>query len=173
MLCLVYKVGVARCPRFRCIVDEWWGFTYHQNKEPLCDLQHNYWGCKISNFSVLELGTFPSSSQVISFSSVQFSHSVVSDSLWPHESQHARPPCTSPTPRVYSNSCPLSRWCYPAISSCHPLLLPPIPPSIRVLSNESTLHIRWPKYWSFSISISPSSEYSQWFLLGLTGLSSF
>ena len=91
--------------------------------------------------------------------SVQFSRSVVSDSLWPHESQHARPPCTSPTPRVYSNSCPLSRWCYPAISSCHPLLLPPIPPSIRVLSNESTLHIRWPKYWSFSISISPSNEH--------------
>ena len=48
--------------------------------------------------------------------SVQFSCSVVSDSLWPHESQHARPPCPSPTPRVYSNSCPLSRWCHPAIS---------------------------------------------------------
>ena len=51
------------------------------------------------------------------FSSVQFSHSVVSDSLWPHELQHARPPCPSPTPRVYSNSCPLSRWCHPTISS--------------------------------------------------------
>ena len=51
------------------------------------------------------------------FSSVQFSPSVVSDSLRPHESQHARPPCSSPTPRVYSNSCPLSRWCHPAISS--------------------------------------------------------
>ena len=50
-------------------------------------------------------------------SSVQFSHSVVSDSLQPHESQHARPPCPSPTPGVYSNSCPLSRWCHPAISS--------------------------------------------------------
>ena len=51
------------------------------------------------------------------FSSVQFSHSVESDSLWPHESQHARPPCPSPTPRVYSNSCPSSRRCHPAISS--------------------------------------------------------
>ena len=51
------------------------------------------------------------------FSSVQFSRSVVSDSLQPHELQHARPPCPSPTPRVYSNSCPLSRWCHPAISS--------------------------------------------------------
>ena len=50
-------------------------------------------------------------------SSVQFSRSVVSDSLRPHESQHARPPCPSPTPRVYSNSCPSSRWCHPAISS--------------------------------------------------------
>ena len=52
-----------------------------------------------------------------SFSSVQFSHSVVSDSLWPHELQHTRAPCPSPTPRAYSNSCPLSRWCHPAISS--------------------------------------------------------
>ena len=50
-------------------------------------------------------------------SSVQVSCSVVSDSLWPHELQHARPPCPSPTPRFYSNSCPLSRWCYPTISS--------------------------------------------------------
>ena len=49
--------------------------------------------------------------------SVQFSHSVVSDSLWPHESQHSRPPCPSPTPRVHSNSCPSSRWCHPDISS--------------------------------------------------------
>ena len=49
--------------------------------------------------------------------SVQFSHSEVSDSLWPHEPQHARPPCPSPTPRVYPNLCPLSRWCHPTISS--------------------------------------------------------
>ena len=50
-------------------------------------------------------------------SSVQFSHSVLSDSLRPHELQHTRPPCPSPTPRVYSNSCPLSQWCHPTISS--------------------------------------------------------
>ena len=49
--------------------------------------------------------------------SVQFSHSVMSDSLQPHELQHARPPCPSPTPRVHPNPCPLSRWCHPAISS--------------------------------------------------------
>ena len=52
-----------------------------------------------------------------SITSVQFNCSVMSDSLQPHESQHARPPCPSPTPRVYSNSCPLSRWCPPTISS--------------------------------------------------------
>ena len=53
----------------------------------------------------------------IQFSSVQFSRSDVSKSLSPHESQHARPPCPSPTPRSYSNACPLSRWCHPVISS--------------------------------------------------------
>ena len=51
------------------------------------------------------------------FSSIQFSRSVMSDSLWHHELQHARPPCPSPTPEVHSNSCPSSRWCHPAISS--------------------------------------------------------
>ena len=54
---------------------------------------------------------------VIIFSSVQFSHSVVSNSLQPHGPQHARPSCPSPTPRVYSNSSPLSRWCHPTILS--------------------------------------------------------
>ena len=54
----------------------------------------------------------------LNFSSVQFSRSVMSDSLRPHESQHARPPCPSPSPRVHSNSRPSSRWCHPAISSC-------------------------------------------------------
>ena len=94
------------------------------------------------------------------FSSVQFSHSVVSDTLWPHEPQHARPPCPSPTPGVYSNSRPSNRWCHPHhLILCHPLLLlPSIFPSIRVFSDESVLHISWPKYWSFTIS--PSNEYS-------------
>ena len=58
-----------------------------------------------------------SSKKVDKFSSVQFSRSVVSDCLWPHKPQHARLPCPSPTPRVHSDSCPLSRWCHPAISS--------------------------------------------------------
>ena len=57
------------------------------------------------------------SSTDIQFNSVKFSHSVMSDSLPPHGAQHTRPPCPSPTPGVYSNSCPLSRWCRPTISS--------------------------------------------------------
>ena len=95
------------------------------------------------------------------FSSVQLSRSVVSDSLWPHESQHARPPCPSPTPWVHQNPCPLSRWCHPTISSSviPYSSLPSIFPSIRVFPSESLLHIRWPKYWSFSFNISPSKEH--------------
>ena len=102
-----------------------------------------------------------STSLDIQFSSVQFSRSVVSNSLWPHESQHTRPPCPSPTPGVHLDSCPSSRWCQPAISSSVVPFssCPPIPPSIRVFSNESTLRMRWPKYWSFSFSISPSKEH--------------
>ena len=91
--------------------------------------------------------------------SVQFSCSVVSDSLWPHEPQYARPPYPSPTPGVYPNPCPLSWWCHPTILSFFPLLLPSIVSSIRVFSNESALHIRQPKYWSFSFNISPSNEH--------------
>ena len=81
-------------------------------------------------------------------SSVQFSRSVMSDSLRPHESQHTRPPCPLPTPGGHPNPCPLSQGCHP---TTHPLpspsLLPSIFPSVRVFSNESALLIRWPKYW--------------------------
>ena len=99
----------------------------------------------------------PSSGQV---SSVQFSPSVMSDPLWPHGLQHARLTCATPTPRACSNSCPLSQP-FNHIILCHPLLLlPSIFPRIRVFTNESVLLIRWPKYWSFSFSISPSNEYS-------------
>ena len=85
---------------------------------------------------------------------------VVQSLFWPHGLQHAKLPCPSPSPGAYSNSCPLSQWCHPTILCCRPLLLPSIFPSIRVFSNKSALGIRWPKYWSFSFSISPSSEYS-------------
>ena len=87
------------------------------------------------------------------YTSVQFSWSVMSDSLWPHELQHARPPCPSPTPRVYPNSCSSSWWCH--LILCHPLLiLPSIFPNIRDFSDVSALCIRWPKYWSFTFNIS-------------------
>ena len=76
-------------------------------------------------------------------SSVQFSHSVMSDSLRPHESQHASPPCPSPNPEL---------------TQTHVHRISDAIPSIRVFSNESTLHTRWPKYWSFSFSIIPSRE---------------
>ena len=91
--------------------------------------------------------------------SVQFSRSVVPDSLQPHGLQHTRPPCPSPTSRVYQT---YVHWVGDAIQIilCHPLLLPPsIIPSIRVFCNESALRIRWPKYWSFSLSIIPSKEH--------------
>ena len=111
---------------------------------------------------------------------IQFSHSVVSDSLRPHESQHARPPCPSPTPGVHSNSCIDSVMPSSHLILCHPLLLlPPNPPSIRVFSNESTIRMKWPKYWSFSFSISSSNEHpgrsplgwTDWISLQSKGLS--
>ena len=95
--------------------------------------------------------------------SVQFSCSVMSDSLQPHEMQYTRTPCPSPTPEVYPNSCPSIKLVTPSshLILYRPLLLlPSIPPTIRVFSNESILCIRWPKYWSFNFSISPSKEYS-------------
>ena len=94
---------------------------------------------------------------LLQFSSVHFSCSVVSDSLGPHEFQHARPPCPSPTPEFTQTH--VHRVGDP-IQPFRPLpLLPPFPPSIRVFSNESTLHMRWAKYWSFSFSIIPSKEH--------------
>ena len=103
------------------------------------------------------------SSKLISLSSVQFSRSVVFNPLWPHELQHTRLPCLSPTPWAYSNSCPSNRWCHSSISSSaipFSSCLQSFPLSIRVFSSESSLCIRWPKYWSFSFSISPSNECS-------------
>ena len=95
----------------------------------------------------------------VKLASVQFSHSVVSDSLRPHESQHTRPPCPSPTPGVHSDTSIESVMPSSHLILWRPLLLlPPIPPSIRVFSNESALRMRWPKYWSFSFSIIPSKE---------------
>ena len=84
---------------------------------------------------------------------------MVLGTLQPHGPQHSRLPCPSLSPRICSNSCPLSRWCHPTIASCRPLLLlPSIFSSIRVFSSESAVRIRWPNYWSFSMT--PSNEYS-------------
>ena len=88
-----------------------------------------------------------------------FSCSVMSDSLWPHGLQHTRLPSPSPAPRTCSNSCPSSQWCHPNhLILCHSLLLmPSILPSIRVFSNESVLHIKWP-----SIGASALHQSFQW-----------
>ena len=96
----------------------------------------------------------------------------MSDSLQPHELQHARPPCPSPTPGVHPNPCPLC-WCWCAIQPSHPLSSPSPPaPNLsqhQGLSNETALRIRWPKYWSLSFNISPSNEHPGLSPLGWTG----
>ena len=93
------------------------------------------------------------------FSSVQ-RLSRVQLSLWPHGLQHARPPCPSPTPGVYSNSCPSSQWCHLTISSS----VIPSPPVLNLSQHQGlfqwvSFRIRWPKYWSFSLTISSSNEH--------------
>ena len=114
------------------------------------------------------------------YSSVQFSHSVLSDCLWPHGLQHARPPCPSPTPRVYSNSCPLSWWCHPTISSS-------VIPFSRLQSFPATGSFRMSQFFtsggqSIGVSASASvlpvniqdlfpSEWTGWISLQSKGLS--
>ena len=108
----------------------------------------------------------------VQFSSVQSSCLVVSDSLWPHESQHARPPCPSPTPGVYTNSCPLSRLCHPTIltsvipfSSCPQSFLTSesFPMSPLFASDGQSIRV------SASASVLPVN-FQGWFSLGFTGL---
>ena len=108
-----------------------------------------------------------------------FSSSVMSESLRHHGLQHSRLPCPSPSPSLFKLMSVESVMPSNHLILCHPLLLlPSIFPSIRVFSNVSALHIRWPKYWSFSFSISPSNEYSglisfriDWFdLLAVQGI---
>ena len=108
--------------------------------------------------------------KTIGFSSVQFSHSVVPNSSWPHELQHARLPCPSPTPGVYSNSC---YWVDDAIQQSDALSCPSPPgsifPSIRIFYNESVLNFRGPKYWSFSFKLVLPMNTQDRTLLGWTG----
>ena len=107
----------------------------------------------------------------VQFSSFQFNCSVMSDSLWPHESQHARPPCPSPAPGVHSDSCPLSLWCHPAISSsvipfssCPQSLPAPesFPMSQLFASGGQSIGV------SASTSVLPMNM-QDWFPLGWTG----
>ena len=114
------------------------------------------------NLQVSSIVSFNTIYVVFIYISVQFGCSVMSDSLQPHGLQHTRPPCPSPTPGVYPKFMSIE-LVMPSnhLILCCPLIFPPsIFPSIRVFSNESALHIRWPKYWSFSFNISPSNEHS-------------
>ena len=119
---------------------------------------------------------------MLQYSSAQFSCSVMADSLRLHGLQHTRLPCPSPTSSWSFLNLMFTESVIPSnhLILCRPLLLPPsIFPSIRVFSNELVLHIRWPKYWSFSFRISPSNEYSRFIsfrigwldLLAVQGLS--
>ena len=95
-------------------------------------------------------------------SSIQFSHSVMSDSFRPHWLQNTRPPCPSPTPGVYTNSYPSSWWCHPNISSSVISFTSCLQsfPAWESFQMSQLFCIRWQKYWNFSFSISLSSEYS-------------
>ena len=106
-----------------------------------------------------------------SSSSVHFSSSAMSDSLWPHGLQHARPPCLSPTPGVHSNSCPLSRWCHPIISSSV------MPFSSHLQSFPASRSFQMSQFFAAggqSIGVSASASVltkniQDWFPLGWTG----
>ena len=87
--------------------------TYHKVSQHVNNIQINFYILFHTNSSKSEVYF----TYITCFYFSSMSHSVMSDSLWPHELQHTRPPCPSPTPRVYSNSCPLSRWCHPTLSS--------------------------------------------------------
>ena len=108
---------------------------------------------------------------MLGWHSFQFSRSVVSDSLQPHELQHARPPCPSPTPRVYSNSCPSSWWCHPVISSS----VVPFSSCPQSLPASGSFPMSWLFAWggesigvSASASVLPMNT-QDWSPLGWTG----
>ena len=118
--------------------------------------------CLLSKFHLL----------LSSISSVQFSYPVVSDSLWPQGLQHTRPPCSSPIPGAYSNSCPLSRWCHPTISSS----VIPFSSCLQSFPASGSFQMSW-FFVSGGQSIRTSASASvlpmniqDWFPLGLTGL---
>ena len=135
------------------------GYFFSTTVFSILRMKHDVWECN----SLPQHNKHHPQTQVLSGHRkvVQFSCSVMSNSLRPHGLQHSRLPCPSPTPGVYSNSCSWSQWCHPTISSS---VIPfssqqsfPVSGSFLV---ESVLRIKWWKCWSFSFSISPSNEYS-------------
>ena len=105
------------------------------------------------------------------WTSVQYSRSVMSDSLWPLGQEHARLPCPSLTPGVCSNSCPSSRWCYPTISSSvipFSFCLQSFPASVY-FPMSPFFFIRWLKYWSFSSASVLPVNIHNWFSIGFPG----
>ena len=93
-------------------------YQVEDDKACICQHLNDYeWTFKFGGYLSVSFAYILSYSYCLIFSSVQLSHLVMSDSLWPHELQHTRPPCPSPTPGVHSNSRTLSQWCHPTISS--------------------------------------------------------
>ena len=125
--------------------------TWNQHKCPLTDehIKKMWYVYTVEYYSLIKRSGFHLQQQGWMFSSVQFSRTVMSGSLWSHGLQHIRPPCPSPTPRVYSNSCPLSQWCHPAISSSV------VPFCSRL---QSFLKVRW---------VYNSNKHLRWFQCSL------
>ena len=120
-----------------------------------------FWKMPESKYSRFHRSYKALSHSSINYFLLLFSHPVVSNSLQPQGLQHARSPCPSSPPEVCPSSCPLHQWWHPAISFSDTLFFCPQSfPSIRNLSNESAVCTSWPKYWSFSFSISSSKVYS-------------
>ena len=163
-------------------------FLHKWGEAPYCHVFHYYWLCSAihmikwyfpdcSRAEVLFFITLNTPKSIAwyirdSRVSVQFSLSVMSDTLQPHESQHARPPCPSPTPRVYTNSCPLSQWCHPAISSS---VVPfsSCPQSFPASGSFPVSQLFTSDGQSIGVSASASVlsiNIQDWFPLGLTGL---
>ena len=166
------EAGLKRWERFELDkIEHLWLLSLLQSA-PGCtaspEVPSGAWACRVSLCTSFELALWPGVGGFlapgfmnfnITISSVQFSHSVMSDSLWLHGLQHARPPCPSPTPSLLKLMSIELVMPSNHLILCRPLLLPSIFPTIKVFSNESALHIRWPKYWSFSFNISPSNEH--------------
>ena len=125
-------------------------------KEPLDEGERGEWESWLKKPKIMASGHI---------SSVQLSHSVVSDSLWPREPQHTRPPCPSPTARVHPNPCPLSRWCHPNISSS---VVPfsSCPQSFPALGSSQISHLFASGGQSIAVSTSTSGPITSWQIEG-------